>query len=95
MSDTLAGKVAPVTGASRGIGRAIAHKLDAAGCDIAANYYNSHDEAEELCAQIRAMGPTGLGDPGQGQSRDDEHLFVLQESTLFPPRLTVSLVDGL
>ena len=53
------------------------------------------NEAEALCAQIRAMGPTGLGDPGQRQSRDDEHLSLLQESTLFPPRLTVSLVDGL
>jgi enoyl-[acyl-carrier protein] reductase III len=53
---TLAGKVALVTGASRGIGRAIAHKLAAAGCDIAANYYNSADEAEALCVELRAMG---------------------------------------
>src|SRR5271169_4854245 len=53
---TLAGKVALVTGASRGIGRAIAHKLAAAGCDIAANYYNSADEAEALCTELRAMG---------------------------------------
>jgi enoyl-[acyl-carrier protein] reductase III len=52
----LAGKVALVTGASRGIGRAIAHKLAAAGCDIAANYYNSEAEAEALCAELRGMG---------------------------------------
>jgi enoyl-[acyl-carrier protein] reductase III len=56
MTDALAGKVALVTGASRGIGRVIAHKLAAAGCDVAANYYSSHDEAEALCAAIRAMG---------------------------------------
>jgi enoyl-[acyl-carrier protein] reductase III len=56
MSQTLAGKVALVTGAARGIGRAIALKLASAGCDVAANYYNSHEEAETLCAEIRGMG---------------------------------------
>jgi enoyl-[acyl-carrier protein] reductase III len=56
MTQPLAGKIALVTGAARGIGRAIAHKLAAAGCDVAANYYNSHEEAEALCTELRAMG---------------------------------------
>lgn len=56
MSNTLAGKIALVTGATRGIGRAIALKLAAAGCDVSATYYNSHDQAEALCGEIRTMG---------------------------------------
>ena len=52
----LAGKVALVTGAARGIGRAIATKLAQAGADIVVNYYNSHEEAEALCEQFRALG---------------------------------------
>ena len=52
----LAGKVALVTGAARGIGRAVAHKLAFAGCDVVVNYYNSHEEAEALCSEFKAMG---------------------------------------
>jgi len=52
----LAGKVALVTGAARGIGRAIARKLANAGADVVVNYYNSGDEAEALCGEFRALG---------------------------------------
>jgi enoyl-[acyl-carrier protein] reductase III len=60
MSGALSGQVALVSGAARGIGRAIALKLATAGCDVIANYYNSADEAEALCAQIRALGRRAL-----------------------------------
>jgi enoyl-[acyl-carrier protein] reductase III len=60
MSSPLQGKVALVTGAARGIGRAIARKLASAGCDVIVNYYNSADEADALCAEIRAGGRRAL-----------------------------------
>jgi enoyl-[acyl-carrier protein] reductase III len=56
MPEPLAGNVALITGAARGIGRAIALKLAAAGCDVALNYYNSSDEAAAVCDEIRAVG---------------------------------------
>ena len=56
MPGPLAGKVALVTGAARGIGRAIARKLGSAGADVVVNYYNSHDEAEALCAELHTAG---------------------------------------
>ncbi len=52
----LSGKVAFVSGGSRGIGRATALKLASAGCDTAILYYNSHEEAEAVCEMIREMG---------------------------------------
>jgi enoyl-[acyl-carrier protein] reductase III len=74
MSGPLAGKVALVTGASRGIGRAIARKLASAGSDVVVNYYNSHDEAESLCVELRAMGRKAhavQGSVGIAESVDD------------------------
>lgn len=52
----LAGEVALVTGASRGIGRAIALELAARGADIAVNFTSSAEAAEEVAAAIRDMG---------------------------------------
>jgi enoyl-[acyl-carrier protein] reductase III len=60
----LAGRTALVTGGARGIGRAAARKLAAAGADVVVNYYNSHDEAEALCAELRAAGRRALGVQG-------------------------------
>ncbi len=64
MAGALAGKVALVSGGARGIGRAIATKLAHAGCDVAVNYYNSADEAEALCASLRADGRTTVAIQG-------------------------------
>lgn len=52
----LVGKFALVTGASRGIGHAIALEMARRGADVAVNYHVSLSEAEECVRQICAMG---------------------------------------
>jgi 3-oxoacyl-[acyl-carrier protein] reductase len=60
MGQQLDGKVALVTGASRGIGRAIALDLATHGADVGINYANRLDAAEEVCTAIRDMGRRAL-----------------------------------
>lgn len=53
---TLNGKVALVTGASRGIGKAIALKLGSMGAAVLVNYSGSADRAAEVVEQITGLG---------------------------------------
>jgi enoyl-[acyl-carrier protein] reductase III len=55
----LQGKVALVTGSSRGIGRAIALKLGSLGAWVFVNYVRNEDEARSVVAQLEAMGSGG------------------------------------
>lgn len=52
----LAGKIALVTGGSRGIGRAIALKLADMGADLAINFFRSRQKAQETQQEIFALG---------------------------------------
>jgi 3-oxoacyl-[acyl-carrier protein] reductase len=52
----LEGKVALVTGSSRGIGRAIALAMAKEGCQVAVNYLGSEDKANSLCDEIGQLG---------------------------------------
>jgi 3-oxoacyl-[acyl-carrier protein] reductase len=56
VSELLAGQVAIVTGASRGIGRAIALQLARVGAKVVVNYASSSGAADELVAQIATEG---------------------------------------
>jgi 3-oxoacyl-[acyl-carrier protein] reductase len=53
---SLSGKVAIVTGSSRGIGRGIAERLGRDGADVIVTYAGNRDKAEEVVAAIAAMG---------------------------------------
>ncbi|MEH1780906.1 MAG: SDR family NAD(P)-dependent oxidoreductase [Nostoc sp.] len=52
----MAGKVAIITGASRGIGRAIALKLGGDGASIVVNYAGNAGKAQEVVAEIEKLG---------------------------------------
>jgi 3-oxoacyl-[acyl-carrier protein] reductase len=54
--DDLTGRLALVTGASRGIGRAIALALAEAGADVVVNYLSRSREAQEVVSQITRLG---------------------------------------
>jgi 3-oxoacyl-[acyl-carrier protein] reductase len=56
----LSGKVALVTGASRGIGRGIAIELAREGADVVVNYKDQHEKALEVSRSIEALGRRSL-----------------------------------
>jgi 3-oxoacyl-[acyl-carrier protein] reductase len=60
MKNELTGKIALVTGGSRGIGRAAALSLAKAGADVAVNFQHREAEAQAVCREIEGIGRRAL-----------------------------------
>jgi 3-oxoacyl-[acyl-carrier protein] reductase len=76
-------KVALVTGASRGIGRAIAIKLAAGGAKVAVNYTRSEKEALEVVHEIETAGGKAISVKAAVNNPDDvKAMFELVEKEL-------------
>jgi NAD(P)-dependent dehydrogenase (short-subunit alcohol dehydrogenase family) len=67
----LAGKVALVTGGSRGIGAAIATRLAELGSDVAITYAQSKERAEYVVGKITAQGRRGLAIKADSAAADE------------------------
>ncbi|GMP34065.1 hypothetical protein CsSME_00007102 [Camellia sinensis var. sinensis] len=65
-----------VTGASRGIGKAIALTLGKAGCKVLVNYARSSKEAEEVSKEIEACGGQALTFGGDVSKEDDAESMI-------------------
>ncbi|WP_438446790.1 3-oxoacyl-[acyl-carrier-protein] reductase [Gorillibacterium sp. sgz5001074] len=74
----LEGKIALVTGASRGIGRAIALELARAGADVAVNYAGSEQAAEEVVLAIQALGRRAMKIKANVGSSEEADAMVSQ-----------------
>ena len=73
---SLAGKIAIVTGASRGIGRGIAERLGQDGATVVVNYSGSQQEAEEVVAAIASSGAKAIAlQANMGSVTDIRRLF--------------------
>ena len=78
MAGSLDGRRALVTGASQGIGRAIALRLGVEGASVALNYNRSRAEAEEAAAQVTAAGGTALTVGGDVSQAEHANALVQQ-----------------
>jgi 3-oxoacyl-[acyl-carrier protein] reductase len=77
MSQKLAGKVAVVTGASKGIGASIAKHLAAEGASVVVNYSSSREGADKVVAEIQKKGGKALAiQANVAKQKDIERLFA-------------------
>lgn len=91
MSDQLSGRIALVTGASRGIGRAIAVALAQKGADVAVNYHSNESAALDVGAHIRNLGRRALPVRGDvAQASDVARIVEMVRRELGPITILVN-----
>lgn len=76
MGINLNNKTSLVTGASKGIGKAIAIELANAGSDVVITYNTNKDKAMEVVAQIQSMGRKAMAFPISVESLDETRKLV-------------------
>lgn len=79
----LTGKVALVTGATRGIGRAIALTFASEGAEVAFTYYSRRDDAESLVTAIEALGSRAVGYQSDASDFTSAHQIVEEVKRTF------------
>ncbi|MBN1992078.1 MAG: SDR family oxidoreductase [Anaerolineae bacterium] len=79
----MTGKVALVTGSSRGIGRAIALELAGRGADIVVHYLRKRSAAEEVAAAIRAMARRAIAVKANLAVADQIDFLVTESEAAF------------
>ena len=79
----LTGKIALITGATRGIGRAVALKFAAEGASVAFTYRSQHEAAESLVKELEALGVKAKAYASDAASFEDAHKVTEDVKTEF------------
>ena len=72
----LTGKIAVVTGGSRGIGASIAKGLARDGATVIINYNHSHEQAKAVVDDIKAMGRTAIAQQADISNAEETKVFI-------------------